>query len=150
MRLIMAADFLDTSSWSSVWKSDPWTSCSTNDSRTEMIMAASCEGAGGKRPESSSELGLGQKKETIGGEMGRGTHNRLADWRSGSEQGGGKVSPIEKQRERLGRRASVRTDDEEDGDGEEVFGGHGGRGAGEEGWVASARKKWRREGGRGR
>lgn len=37
----MAVDRFVTSSWSSVWKSDPWTSCSTNESKTEMMMAAS-------------------------------------------------------------------------------------------------------------
>ena len=42
MRLIMALDLREISSSSVDWKSEPETSCSTNERRTEMIMPASC------------------------------------------------------------------------------------------------------------
>jgi hypothetical protein len=68
MRLIMALDLRETSSSSSDWKSEPETSCSTNERRTEMMMPASCrvskEGVRGQQHRRQRErMGTGARIE---------------------------------------------------------------------------------------
>jgi hypothetical protein len=103
MRLIMALDLRETSSSSSDWKSEPETSCSTNERRTEMMMPASCrvskEGVRGQHRRQRERMGTGARlgegrtivsrtDRTVGGEAGQIFYQIVGQSRSRGERAG--------------------------------------------------------------